>query len=227
MRITAADVRTDPSPAAPEPLRREVPLERTPATRAEIRAAIARAEQRLTGGPARPGVVDLATAQACLETGSGRHMFNFNFGGIKGTGPSGMTASSATHEWEGGERVRTRARFRAYESLDEGAEDFLSLLHRRYAPAVDAAARGDVDGFAHALKAGGYFTGPEGRYANDLRGLLGLPRRPDDAAPPDGAAPTTSPVDAAAFSTTRELALLLDAVSSSAARIAAPEADEG
>jgi hypothetical protein len=223
MRVGPASLETTPQ-TTPATARREVPLERTTATRAEIRAALSRAEERLTGHAARGSLVDLATAQACLETGGGRSMYNFNFGGIKGTSPSGLTATAGTHEWEGGTRYRTQAHFRAYESLDEGAADFLSLLHRRYAPAVAAAERGDVDGFAHALKAGGYFTGPEGRYANDLRSLLGLPRRPDDATPDD--ATPAAPAGAATFSTAQELALLLDAVSASAARIAAPTPED-
>lgn len=237
MRIEA----NGPTPATPTqtpPTRRpsvEVPLTRTVTSRAEIRAAIARAEQHLSGRTPSSSLVDLATAQACLETGSGRSMFNYNFGGIKGTSPSGMTAVSATHEWEGSTRYRTQARFRAYTSMDEGAQDFLSLLHRRYAPAIAAAERGDVDGYAHALKAGGYFTGPEARYANDLRGLLGLPR--NAVAPASESAPavdatiantaTAQANDPAQFSSTQQLALLLDAVSMSAARIASPESEEG
>lgn len=240
MRVDAnSPLHTEATAAHAPRVSREVPLTRTATSRAEMRAAIGRAEQRLTGRAPSPATVDLYTAQACLETGSGRSMYNFNFGGIKGTSPSGMTAVSATHEWEGTTRYRTQAHFRAYASLDEGAQDFLSLLHRRYGGAVAAAERGDVDGYARALKAGGYFTGPEARYANDLRGLLGMPRNavapaPDGAtheAPSNLAAASTDAVtgatNAAAFSSTQQLALLLDAVSMSAARIASPEGDEG
>lgn len=239
MRIEASGS-APTTPTEPQPTRRpsiEVPLTRTATSRADIRAAISRAEQRLSGRSPSNSLVDLATAQACLETGSGRSMFNYNFGGIKGTSPSGMTAVSATHEWEGTTRYRTQARFRAYNSLDEGAQDFLSLLHRRYAPAIAAAERGDVDGYAHALKAGGYFTGPEARYANDLRGLLGLPRNAVAPASEGETAPvgdatlmnaaTAQASAPAQFSSTQQLALLLDAVSMSAARIASPESEEG
>lgn len=217
--------------------RREVELTRTRTSRAEMREAIARAEQTLTGHAPSASFVDIVTAQACLETGSGRSMYNYNFGGIKGTSPSGMTAVSATHEWEGNNRYRTQAHFRAYESMDEGARDFLSLLHRRYSAAIAAAERGDVDGYAHALKGRGYFTGPEARYANDMRGLLGLPRTAVGTADETtgtttatanatSAVATADPTAAMPFSSTQQLALLLDAVSMSAARIASPESDE-
>ncbi len=216
---------------------REVPLTRTRASRAEMRDAIARAEQRLTGHAPSASFIDIVTAQACLETGSGRSMYNFNFGGIKGTSPNGMTAVSATHEWEGNNRYRTQAHFRAYESIDEGAQDFLSLLHRRYSAAIAAAERGDVDGYAHALKGRGYFTGPEARYANDMRGLLGLPRIAVGTTDETSGATTATanatsavanadPTAAMPYSSTQQLALLLDAVSMSAARIASPESDE-
>jgi hypothetical protein len=155
-------------------------------------------------------------------------MYNHNFGGIKGTGPSGLTAVSATHEYEGGVRVRTRAHFRAYGSLEEGAGDFLSLLHRRYPAAVAAAERGDPDGYARALREGGYFTAPEAHYANGLRGLLGLPRRPETELP--GTAPGEAPVGATGgvpYPTGVELGRVLDALTVSAARIARPEEEEG
>lgn len=229
MRVDAAgQSESPPQVHATERTSVEVQLTRTPTARAEMRAALERAEQRLTGHAPSQSLLDLVTAQASLETGSGRSMYNFNFGGIKGTSPSGMTAVSGTHEWEGNTRYHTQAHFRAYASLDEGAQDYLSLLHRRYGAAVAAADMGDVDGFAHALKARGYFTGPEARYANDLRGLLGLPRRPVDAALPEGAVGATTGPDASdqAFSSTQELALLMSAVSMSAARIAAPESEE-
>ena len=229
MRVDA----TGPSESSPqvhatERVSLEVPLTRTPTARAEMRAALERAETRLTGHAPSHALLDLVTAQASLETGSGRSMYNFNFGGIKGTSPSGMTAVSGTHEWEGNTRYHTQAHFRAYGSLDEGAQDYLSLLHRRYGGAIAAAEMGDVDGFAHALKARGYFTGPEARYANDLRGLLGLPRRPVDATLPDGAIGSTPGADAIdqGFSSTQELALLMSAVSMSAARIAAPQSED-
>jgi hypothetical protein len=227
MRVPA--IESLPAPTRAE-TRNEVPLERTQASRAEMRAAIARAEEQLTGRPASPGLIEIATAQASLETASGRRMYNFNFGGIKGTSPSGLTTTANTHEWENGVRYRTQAHFRAYHSLDEGAADFLSLLHRRYGSALAAAEQGDVDGYAHALKQRGYFTGPEGHYANDLRQLLGLPERPELETPGASAGGASTPEAGSTFTNTRELALLLDAVSTSsargAARIAAPDQEE-
>ena len=215
-------MRTD-AIAAPAP--QEVELTRTVTSRDELREALGRSFEQVMGEAPTPAALDILSAQASLETGRGTRMYNFNFGGIKGTSPGGLTTVARTHEWEGGARYETHAHFRAYGSLDEGAQDFLSLLHRRYGDAVEAATRGDVDGYAHALKEHGYFTGPEARYANDLRGLLGLPRVAEAPSRVVGAMALDGAVGASAFSSSSEVALMLDAVSMSAARIADPRSD--
>lgn len=207
------------------PATQEVELTRTVTSRDELRAALGRSFEQVMGEAPTPAALDILSAQASLETGRGRSMYNFNFGGIKGTSPGGLTTVARTHEWEGGTRYETHAHFRAYGSLDEGAQDFLSLLHRRYGDAVSAATRGDVDGYAHALKTRGYFTGPEARYANDLRGLLGLPRGPEAPAAMGGPSALDGVAKASAFSSSSEVALMLDAVSMSAARIADPRSE--
>lgn len=205
----------------------EVPLTRTVTSREEIRAALGRSFEAVMGEVPTPAALDLLSAQASLETGRGRSMYNFNFGGIKGTSPGGLTTVARTHEWEGGTRYETHAHFRAYGSIDEGAQDFLSLLHRRYPDAVEAASRGEVDGYAHALKQHGYFTGPEDRYANDLRSLLGLPRRPEEARPSTPAVALDGASDIGGFSSSSQVALMLNAVSMSIARIADPVPENG
>jgi flagellar protein FlgJ len=195
-----------------------VPVERTAVSREQIRASLGRAWERARGAPPSARTLDVLTAHASLETARGSRMYNFNFGGIKGTSPSGLTTGAMTHEVIDGQRTSVRAFFRAYRSLDEGAEDFVGLLQRRYGSALDAAAAGDPDAYAHALKSRGYYTGDEDDYANTLRGLMGLPpaqRAPNGALPDD--------MDPTRFGTTVELARVLDAVARSAARIAAPD----
>lgn len=192
-----------------------VPPERTPVTRAQLRESLGRAWTRQTGTAPSERTLDVLTAHASLETGNGNRMYNFNFGGIKGTSPAGLTTGAMTHEVIDGQRTQVRAFFRAYRNLDEGAEDFVGLLQRRYGEALSAAAAGDPDAYAHSLKVRGYYTGDESDYANTLRGLMGLP---------PGARPAaTGDMDPARFSTTVELARVLDAVARSASRIAAPE----
>jgi hypothetical protein len=98
-------------------------------------------------------------------------MLNYNFGGIKGTGPSGMSAIYKTREGWGDSEVRISDRFRAYASAEEGAADYVGLLARRYPEAVQAAQGGDPRGFVQGLKARGYFTGNEASYVKSVTAL--------------------------------------------------------
>lgn len=174
MRIAPGTSSIGTAAAEARPAARVVEAQRTPATRGELRSAIARAVSRQTGKPAPDGLVDVLTAQASLETASGQQMYNFNFGGIKGRGPSGATAICRTHEVVNGKEITIKDGFRAYGSLDEGAADYVKLMQNRFGSAVDAAGRGDVDGFAHALKKSGYYTASETDYASGLRRLMGV-----------------------------------------------------
>lgn len=175
MRVDQALVRSAPA--------REVEPKLTAVSRDDLRAAIGRAHQRVTGRSASPATLDILTAHASLETASGARMFNFNFGGIKGASPTGETARCKTHEIIDGKDVTIRDGFRAYRSLDDGAVDYVKLMHARFPGAVAEAERGNVDGFAHSLKASRYYTADEGAYAAALRGLSGIAHDPSAATP--------------------------------------------
>ncbi len=216
---------------APAPVH-DVRAQQTAVSPADIRAALARAHQAQLGKPASPALLDVLTAHVSLETGRGSRMFNFNFGGIKGAGPSGSSAHYLTREVGPDHQDRHLVDgFRAYGSLAEGAGDYLRFVRTRYSAAFDAAGRGDVDGFAGGLKSRGYFTESVEPYAAALRSLahtdwsgsqltsashqhLG-PTGPLDplAAPPDAAS---------ALPTTATVARVLDAVASMTARLGAP-----
>lgn len=56
-------------------------------------------------------------------------------------------------------------RFRAYASLDVAMRKHVLFLQRRYGDGWQAAERGDVHGFAHALKRRGYYTASAESYA--------------------------------------------------------------
>ncbi|MBX3210436.1 MAG: glucosaminidase domain-containing protein [Labilithrix sp.] len=187
----------------------EVEPQRTAVTRADLRGAIARAHQKLTGRAPSAAALDVLTAHASLETGSGAKMYNYNFGGIKGAGPTGETARCRTKEVLDGREVEIRDGFRAYRSLDEGALDYVRLMRDRFGGAVARAEAGDVDGFARALKQARYYTADESKYASALRGLAGSA---------DGAASRTVQARpevssaAAVFPDSFELGRVLDAI---------------
>lgn len=205
----------------------EVQAHKTAVTPADIRGALARAHQARFGRPATPALLDVLTAHVSLETARGSRMFNYNFGGIKGAGPSGQSARYLTREvGANGEDRHLVDGFRAYGSLTEGAGDYLRFLHTRYGTAFDAASRGDVDGFAGALKSRGYFTENVEPYAAALRSLAHADwsgTQLTTAGADAELGPIVAPPDAAtALPTTLDVERVLDAVASMTARLGAP-----
>lgn len=135
--------------------------------------AIENAWTTVKGTPPKPETLAIITAQWAHETGSGASMYNYNFGGIKGSGPSGLSVRLKTSEGWGASERRITDGFRAYETATEGAIDYVKLLTRRYGSAIDAAERGDASGFVRGLKERGYFTGNEQAYARSVTRLAG------------------------------------------------------
>jgi flagellar protein FlgJ len=140
---------------------------KTVASVADLRAAICAGYEALVGHAPSPNLLGMITAQACLETGSGASMYNWNFGGIKGSGTDG-TVSLRTHEVIGGVDTVMRQNFRAYKTLADGATDFVRLIVTHYQNALPAAEAGDCTAYATALKARGYFTASAASYAAGL-----------------------------------------------------------
>jgi hypothetical protein len=163
-----------PSPAFAAELSRTdrgrtlVAAQRTPLSGSQAAAAIEEAWTNVVGEQPDESTLAILTAHWAHETGHGKAMLNFNFAGIKGTGPSGLSASYLTREGWGASEVKVDQTFRAYRSAAEGAEDYISLLARRYPDAVAAARSGDSDSFVSALKEGGYFTGNPEAYRRNV-----------------------------------------------------------
>lgn len=172
------------------PQRVQVEGQKTVVSRADIRGAIAKAYENQTGKKPSQNVLDTLTAQASLETGSGSAMYNYNFGGIKGGAPgTNETAKLRTKEVYDGKEVEVRDGFRAYRSLDAGADDYVRLLRGKFGAAIEQAEKGSINGFAHALKEAHYYTADESKYASALNTLAGKP---------DGAASAASALDKSA-----------------------------
>ncbi len=172
---------------------RTVAPEHTPLGGDEAASAISTAYESVTGRAPTAKQLSLLVAQWSLETGGGRAMMNFNFGGIKGQGPSGLSTSYTTKEGYGASERTLVDRFRAYGSATEGATDYLRTLSVRFPKAFEAVRSGDAAGFAHALKREGYYTGSEADYTRAVASMstralgegfatLGQPGRPH--APP-------------------------------------------
>jgi flagellar protein FlgJ len=114
---------------------------------------------------------DTLIAQAALETGWGQHIptsgggsSSSNLFGIKaGAGWSGEAVTAMTTEYggSGNNPVSVPQPFRAYASVQQGVNDYVTLLQRnsRYSQALGTG--DDVQAFGGALTRGGYATDPD------------------------------------------------------------------
>jgi flagellar protein FlgJ len=117
-------------------------------------------------------------AQAALETGWGRHVMARNDGGSShnlfgvktGRQWDGDQVEVSTLEYRDGVALTTRADFRAYGSLDECFDDYVSFVrdNPRYADAL--AASGDAKAYFRELQKAGYATDPA--YADKIARIL-------------------------------------------------------
>jgi flagellar protein FlgJ len=112
---------------------------------------------------------DTIIAQAALETGWGQHVpgaatgaTSNNLFGIKaGSGWNGAAVSAPTTEFSQGSASSVAQPFRAYSSVEQGVNDYVTLLQRsaRYQQALGTGS--DVSAFATGLTQGGYATDPD------------------------------------------------------------------
>jgi flagellum-specific peptidoglycan hydrolase FlgJ len=153
-----------------------VAARRTRLSGSEAAEALRAAWTQVRGEAPSQETLSVLVGQWAHETGRGQSMLNYNFGGIKGTGPSGLSAAYSTREGWGEGATREVARFRAYGSAEEGARDYVSLLARRYPNAVSAAEAGDARGFVQALKTKGYFTDNVASYSRSVESLAARAR---------------------------------------------------
>lgn len=185
-----------------------VPVVRTQLSPGQAQEALRAAWQNVMGEAPSDKTLALITAQWAHETGNGASMFNYNFAGIKGAGPSGLSVAQRTREGYGETERRIVDHFRAYRSAEEGATDYVQLLSKRFPDAVEGAKNGDPAAFVRGLKARGYFTGHEGQYlssvAHTASRYLGEPLEVPGAQPPSldyapggyrGGAAGAAPVD--------------------------------
>lgn len=110
---------------------------------------------------ARAGIpAEVVLAQSALETDWGRRVRGNAWFGVKGVAPSGRSSTFETHEVAlGGRRIGMTATFRAYDDYREAADDYASLVRRRYPRAMQH--RDDPVAFADALARQGYATDPQ------------------------------------------------------------------
>lgn len=144
--------------------------------------------------PRTSGLVLLS--QWALETGGGHACNNNNFAGIKHVSGDGRDwASYETTEVIGGKVVPMEQSFRAYDTLEEGAIDYLATLRHNFAPAWPAVESGDVAQFARLLSEARYYTAPEASYAAGLEARFAQMQAAVPLETPTDPAPAPTPDD--------------------------------
>jgi flagellum-specific peptidoglycan hydrolase FlgJ len=156
-------VAVSPTPSKPSTL--------TPMDRKQALSFFSNAWQASRGEVPSHATLAVLCAHWSHETDHGRRMHAYNFGGIKGVGPSGGSLMMWTREHGDTERL-VRRTFRAYGSPEEGAGDYVNLLAERYSAAFRAAREGNVERFVSGLASRGYFTDDEQTYLRSLARLV-------------------------------------------------------
>lgn len=158
----------------------------------EALSALAYGYRRQTGRiPARP-VLALMGAQWALETWRGKSLHRFNFGNIKAPQDyEGFYCQFRCNEIIDGkvkwfDPPHPQCNFRAYQSANDGAADYVEFLatRPRYAKAWAAMQTGDPVLFVRELKLAGYFTADEAAYRRSVVSIFNEFLRKLEAEPP-------------------------------------------
>lgn len=137
----------------------------TVATKGEVFDALSKSLPEIP----REGILVLL-AHWSLETGAGRAMHRWNMGNIKHVAGDGRPWTMfRCSEIIGGRNVffdppHPQTWFRAYESLEAGAADYVATLRRTFSKAWPSVQAGDPRAFSQALKAQRYYTADEAQY---------------------------------------------------------------
>jgi hypothetical protein len=170
-----------------------VPTVATPITVPGLYAALQTAWSAQMGAPAPRGALLCLLAQWALETGRGRYCYCYNLGNVRhvdGDGrdwcqlPKVNEVIDGVTKWYYPPDPMTN--FRAFESLDAGAADYLATLRTNFARVWPSIIDGEPHAFVKALAAAHYFTASEAQYEATLCAIF---TELDREVPPEVAQP--------------------------------------
>ena len=184
---------------------KELPVVKTEATIQDVIRAFAYAWLQLFNEIPKKESICILLAQSALETGRWKSMHCWNFGNIKSVANDGrdycyfacneeldpnyakkVVANSNGLAKITGYTVKGKAivwlyrphpgcKFRAFDTIEEGAIDHLSFIRYRYgkkAGVWDAVLKGDVVSYCQALSKNGYFTADVGGYTKSVSSIF-------------------------------------------------------
>ncbi len=162
---------------------RLAPAAVTPWTPEQVGQALVGAWTRKFGAAPTAANIAILLAQWALETGWGRSCWGSNLGNARPPWPRGdvlclqIPGGHVSEVIEGKEYFfappSVGSTFRAFESLDEGADWYLNSLYTRFAHAWPAVLAGDPAAYAHLLKESHYYTADEAMYTRTMVSLFG------------------------------------------------------
>lgn len=153
---------------------KQVPKTNTPVSDAQMAQAIINVWRRMFGTDPSKEQVYMVMAQNAIETGGKREsMHNYNVGNI--------IVGNTDHDyflggdWMYTDKAETQKKnitqkFRAYDSLEAGVEDYLNVLSKmkRYAGAWEHIMHPDIKAYSKALHDAGYYGAKEEVYTKGL-----------------------------------------------------------
>jgi hypothetical protein len=148
----------------------ELPAVKTPIDVADLYPALGAAWFRYFGTTAPHKSLLVLLAQSALETGRWRSCWCYNLGNAKHVANDGRSwcyyrcNELINGQWIWFDPPSQGCCFRAFESLEDGAIDYLRLLIKQYAAAWPAVLLGDAAAFVEQLKRSNYFTAPLAPY---------------------------------------------------------------
>jgi len=157
--VATRAIRSEPRKPDPPPEPNAVPA--TPLEEEQAARYLARAMQHVVGDRASETGLSVLWAHWAHETGRGKRMMGTNFAGLKGDGTQGG-GQLWTRDKNGPHKKLVRRTFRVYESPEQGALDYVTLLLTRYRGTLSAAREGRTADFVHLLRARAYYTDEKG-----------------------------------------------------------------
>ena len=148
---------------------------KTQVSESEMASSIIRVWQSLFGQQPTKEQVALLMSHIDLETGHRKSMWNYNIGNITTSGTYNYFDDLTTDEQTSpGKWEKKNLKYRAYNNLDEGVKDYLSMMSKdtgRYSKAWQHILNPNPEEYSKALKAAGYYTANEPAYTKTLKSL--------------------------------------------------------
>lgn len=154
---------------------KRVPRVKTEVSEAQMAKALIDAWQKLFGSMPAKEQIAMLLSQNALETGHRKFMYNYNIGNVttNGKGKYNFYDDLTTDEQiSPGKWKKMNLKYRAFDTLEEGALDYIQFLKNNYSGAWQHIMHPNPEEYSRALKKGGYYTANEAPYTRNMVSLF-------------------------------------------------------